>query len=537
MFTLSFKNIIKICCILFLLLILILPSLIDFLSITPYGNTLECKKTYFPLLNSYNLKSTEISIYPGIGNIKCLGSLNPNNEIIKSQRFYTLLKTLSFSILLIPFKKDYYFKYGFFGLISILISFRYNPDFSYWMLLKEYLLIVIFFELHHKTNLSNKLDDLSRIFYFFICTLVTIFLFFFGWKEVWKYLGIPSLSPTLLDLNIIATSTQSYLSGFNPYLENPFDAKDRLFSYPKIWLSIGEFLQLSEDINFYLFGFLMIIFFLAIVYFLIHKYKSFYILVFFLSFPSFGAIERGQTDLLIFILIFFALYSKPIFQYLILSITVVLKFYPILVFSKFIKKDITSIFKIGSIFLYMLFKYSEIELITKNLKTQYLNSFGLNSTYMVFSNLIVDDYLIFLSTTFIAMFFCYSYLKKSNDNFASLVSINLEKKIDSLFFAGISLYVGLFLVTSSYDYRLIFLFFCIPYLIKKKNSLSNLILGLIILASQTDLFLFHFGYYGAILNTLFKFALFILLISIIIDYFYKHLIFNSKYVKNFMKPI
>jgi hypothetical protein len=55
----------------------------------------------------------------------------------------------------------------------------------------------------------------------------------------------------------------------------------------------------------------------------------------------------------------------------------------------------------------------------------------------------------------------------------------------SLFLAGASIYVGTFIFSSNFDYRLMFLIFCVPFLEARRFPFSSLLVVLIIVAMNT----------------------------------------------------
>ena len=511
--------------ILILFIILFLPSIIGLLNIKDLPIIDTCNNLSIFSINNYMLESKEVSIFPETQNISCLGKLTNDNQILKSQKFFILLKLFNYLILSLLFKKSSTREFLLLSVISVLISLRYNPDISYWYLLKEYLIIITCLGLFKNINLISKLDNLSKYLFMLFSFSLLGSLALHGWTSVWKYLGVPTLQPIFLDLNIIATSTESYLLGFDPYVYNPADIKGRLFMYPKIWLDIGELFQLTTQTMYYAFAIGMISMFSLIVYFLIIKENSFIILLLFFSFSSLLAIERGQNDLLIFSLIFIGIsIKKPFLKYLILFLSTVLKIYPIFAFSRYLKANYRSFFQISLVIAYLIFIYDQLIAISNNAKTDYWISFGLSSFYEVFRNIIVDNYYVFvLFVIFVSIIYFYITKKHFND-FSFLSYIKIDQPSDSLFLASISIYVGIYLIASSYDYRLIFLILCIPYLLKNKNILNNFVILFIIFSSNADIFIYYFGYYGAILTNLIKFILFIIFSTTLYKYIFNILI-------------
>ena len=87
------------------------------------------------------------------------------------------------------------------------------------------------------------------------------------------------------------------------------------------------------------------------------------------------------------------------------------------------------------------------------------------------------------------------------------------------FFLGACIYVGTFLLSSNWDYRLIFLIMCIPYFVLFKNKLLKYaLLGCLFLACSQLLLFNILGYFGLMVNILAKSTLFVLLASMLLSF-------------------
>lgn len=505
--------------IVFLILLLFFTNLINILPLSENQENQDCERVNYFMTSLANVEIEEVSIYPEFEKIKCLGKIK-DNKLIKSQNFYSVIKFFNYLTLFLLFIKKPFLNIYLLGAFSLLISLKYNPDISYWYLLKEYLLIVIFFQLNNsskKLNINNWDKYALRSFYI-ICTIVTLAIYIKDWKSVWRYLGVPSLSPTMVDLHAIGGATLSYLDGHDPHYFNPGDPKGRLFTHPNIWTKIGDYLSLNENFNLYIFGAFMIFLYLCINLFLLQKNQSIVLLFAMISYPAFFAIERGQNDLLIFSMVFIGLNLNRKFRFIALWLATILKIYPIFVFSRYVQKNLVILLPLSIGLLTLLMNINEILIISDISPKTYWSSFGVGSMNIFFKEYIFNNnsllYALVISSTAV----CYIYLNKNFDKF---YTINLNYKNDSIFFAGLSIYVGLFFFTSSYDYKLIFLILCIPYLISKKNKYSTYMLLLILLSSNVDLFLYHFGIVGVIIDLILKFLLFICFSTIFLNYLRK----------------
>lgn len=505
--------------IVFLVLLLFIANLFSILPLPETEDTINCEPVNYFMSNFKDVEIKEVSIYPEIENIKCLGKIK-DNRIIKSTNFYLLMKFLNYLTLFLLFIRKPDLNFLLFGTLTLLISLKFNPDISYWHMLKEYLLFFVIFQLNNSSEKSILInwDKYVLKLYFIIISIISFVIYLYDWKSIWKYLGVPSLSPSMIDLHAIGGATISYLDGYDPHYFNPGDPKGRLFTHPNIWTKIGEYLGLNNDFNLYIFGAFMIFMYLTVNLLLIQKNPSFVLLMGIISYPTFFAIERGQNDLLMFVLIYIGLNLNKSFRFIVLWLATILKIYPIFVFSHYFKKQLGILIPLSIGFLTLLLNINEIIVISDISPQTYWSSFGVGSMNIltkeyIFNNLYLLYFLIIFSTIT-----TYIYLNKKFDR---VFNLDIDNKKDSVFFAGVSIYIGLFFFTSSYDYKLIFLILCIPYLVFQKNKYSNYMLSLILLSSNEDLFSYHFGINGVFIVIIFKFILFICFSTIFLNYIKK----------------
>ena len=114
-----------------------------------------------------------------------------------------------------------------------------------------------------------------------------------------------------------------------------------------------------------------------------------------------------------------------------------------------------------------------------------------------------------------------------------------EKKLNetnlnnsNIFLLGGGIFIFTFIINTHHDYRMMFLIFCVPLLLKLKNSFLKLFsLLILILSLELQRLLFLFGFYGGLINSVAKLTLFY-----IIGIFYIHLLYSFMN-KNFLKEI
>jgi len=357
--------------------------------------------------------------------------------------------------------------------------------------------------------------------------------------KIFSFYNIDHLTPSFADFRSYQALPLTIEKGLDPYINHEYDPWKRPFNLPIIWFYISKYLNLINEINFKIFVFLYISLFIFCVIQIIELTENIIgkILVILAAFSasSILALERGNTDLLIFSLVFIACIQKKFFLSLFILITAsILKLFPI--FSFIInfenkKKVFLSILGILLVFFILL---SDLKYFFYNTHSTFNTglTFGIRPIILGFFkslerlglNTIEINNLYFIIGYFFILFFSlllFSFFLIKNKKRQSVDFINLKNK---LFLAGSSIYCCSFIFFSSFDYRLIFLIMTIPYLADKTNLIKKMILILILLStnflafytfasSQND-----FMYIG-ILNHISKLSLFILVLHELSKFF------------------
>ncbi len=300
------------------------------------------------------------------------------------------------------------------------------------------------------------------------------------WINIWSILKIPYQLPVFSDADSINKALLSLKQGYNPYIENPNDISGSKYIYPKTWLYIFEFLNLSNQYYFKAFCFFTFtLYFYSILDIAIRtNSKLFYafVILFLISKINLLLLERLNIDIVIFVLCWLIVYFNKFFVKAVLYIfSFSLKIYPFFSILLFIesKKKFYFILTI-SILLFVLFK-DQILLIKSNLiPYAMLIAYGFETLargvyhYSINFNLFIsdDNYLIFKNIfiffggIYSVIIFILSY--RSEKKLAN-TTLNFEEKA---FLVGGGIYVGTYLVSTNIDFRLIFLLFTIPLFIK-----------------------------------------------------------------------
>jgi hypothetical protein len=355
--------------------------------------------------------------------------------------------------------------------------------------------------------------------YLLVVTSVVISIVVFGWTATWNFLGVPAMEPYFADLRTIQGAIASDALGLNPQATNPGDPWDRRMNYPLIWLTVAQALQLNNELHFLIFGLVIVTTFIAATLYLLNRFTSTLLLACLLSGSTLLALERGNNDLLVFSLVFlFALISSRWgMAYLTIATSIKLFGFLALVGGNPRISQIASIIGLQIISLVVLIpQISDIS--SGNTATGVL-SYGLLTTVSIATDVLqglelsyvmkvaLGIILIVAGTASLLLIKKFARVPKS----AALVEIEEAKR--RFFLAGAGIYCGTYFLTSSWDYRLIFLVLCIPFLRSVEGFLYSKLLPIFILLSM-NYFLLSMAlpnYLAAAINQLSKAAVFLIL--------------------------
>jgi len=155
-------------------------------------------------------------------------------------------------------------------------------------------------------------------------------IIYLGWNVTWAFLKIPSMMPVFADMRSVQGGLLTSYQGLNPQVINPGDPWQRTMNYPSIWIKIAHLLQLDNEINFFIFMLIIVTLFLFSCLSILFRFPSALNLLVMFSGATLLAVERGNNDLLVFSLLYFAtLASNDHLASLAFLISAVLKIYPI----------------------------------------------------------------------------------------------------------------------------------------------------------------------------------------------------------------
>lgn len=306
--------------------------------------------------------------------------------------------------------------------------------------------------------------------FIFVWTSIWLSVVYFGWKTTWKSLYLPTSLPVFLDMRTVQGSLFSIEDGFDPQLTNPGDPLNRVMNYPLIWVEIAEFFQLNNEINFLLFTSSCIIAYLICCFLLLRDFPSFYILIAMFSGASLLAVERGNNDLIVFTLLFIGIYtSQDYVRYSTFLLAAVLKIYPTFAILTFAKKSRELFILAFLIIAYFAYIGSELKMIQSGNSALGSHSYGLINVFRWISSHGISsgaETTIIVLVVPASLLFVITLTKKVHVNQPEQRTHEAD-----LFITGGAIFTFTYLVTCNWDYRLIFLLFCIPYILSIKNNL------------------------------------------------------------------
>jgi len=343
-----------------------------------------------------------------------------------------------------------------------------------------------------------------------LCILVV------GWTSTWKAINVPTVSPPFGDMRSVQGSVYSFSQGFNPQINNPGDPRNTRMNYPLVWASIAKTLRLQSEFNYLVFVITGIGVFLLCCYLIICSAPSTWTLAFVFSGATLLAVERGNNDIIIFSLLYFAACYPIILGIPLMLIAILLKIYPVLALPAFVQnKKIFWALMTGS-FLSIIYMLPEFSAIRSGTPISYSSSYGSSSiAAAVQQHLGIEFSSIAISFVLVLVSIIGGCLTNANK---SLLLKSFNKKIDALFVVGSCIYVGTFLLSSNWDYRLVFLLFCVPYLLGLENKIMRYVSLVGILLSMNLMSLnAMLGKLGTGLNILSKTVLFVLLCAMLVN--------------------
>lgn len=339
----------------------------------------------------------------------------------------------------------------------------------------------------------------------------------YGYVQTWKLWHIPAKKTPFLDFRLIPGSAETFRSGIDPAISNPNDPSHRLFNYPKIWYWLFS-LKISQDDTIWISIVLIVLFFIILFAFpeKIRVRDALILLVFIFSPACMLLYERGNVDLIFFILCGLTILTAsrwPVAASAILLIASFFKLFPFLGIAVFIQENKKRFYALFGAVAAIFFLYLLLNI--ESLKASWqLTERG---TYVSYGAAVIFDllhayaryYLLKIvpegqvQTVMIFIPYLFAFLLLAAILFLAVKNqfpfpVVSERNLGA-FRLGAAIYAGTFLLGNNWDYRLAFLLFVIPQLSQWFSASSGkyrwLFLGVfaVILASCWDTFIFYYA--------------------------------------------
>ena len=303
-----------------------------------------------------------------------------------------------------------------------------------------------------------------------------------GLNPFLKTVGVVPLHVPFGDFRTISAGVQFYEQGGDPYADGRYDFMGREFNYPPIWLNLS-FLGVSPEAVSYIYFIFASLFSLALLFlFWRADYAGWYLsFLFILSPPVLLALERCNNDLLMFFLIVLGIWigrktvgKLPNFLcgVLILCATF-LKVFPVFAFYCLVRENWKASLRLLVPFgiisgAYFVSIKTILDLIKENTPWSLYLSFGVNVIPEYFADkfsgvaLFQGSLLLVLAWVFAAAGIVLAYQIGRQAIFTD----DLDEYDATLFRTGGAIYIAVFLLGSSYDYRLMFLLLTLPFALR-----------------------------------------------------------------------
>jgi len=349
-----------------------------------------------------------------------------------------------------------------------------------------------------------------------ICATLSFFFIILSfypnyWLNFFGFLFIPPQVPGFSDFWVHIKFLECKELGLTLYENCPeviFGSKYN--THPSLWIKIFEFLKLKNFFNLNFLVFFILMFYFSSLFYLSKFVLNFKDKVVFLlatfSTSNLLLVERLATDCVIFLLLFFLTTKIRFFiKYFLFFFAIMLKIYPVFALPIFCHNKKKFFIAIAICCFSLFFLWDDIVNINKNL-VEFSRAYGYGSrsiskgiylflkhyNYLIIENYnILKNLIIFLFLSFFFLIFCSTFFKKKFKKLNEK-DIFLKKKLE-LFLLGSSIFIFTFIFGSSADYRLIFLFFVLPYVLNFYRVKNKIVFLFCLFVSLNSLF-FEKGY-------------------------------------------
>jgi len=287
-------------------------------------------------------------------------------------------------------------------------------------------------------------------------------------------------------MRTVQAAPSAVAKGFNPQVQNPTDPWRRTMNYPRVWLWIANGLNLPAEQNYLLFVGAYVATFIGCIAVLLRKFPSLTLLMLAFSSSVLLCIERGNNDLVTFILIFLASFSvsSSLLTAILMLIAGLLKIYPAVAVLPLFRRRRDWVYPIAITACVALSLYGQVG-VKSPVSTGI--AYGIPSLAARFAQtqnihmplwLLAGIHLVIP----LCVLFVFGVPKKIRAVYIEQQIGEVERR---LFLSGALIYTFTFLAASNFDYRLIYLLLCVPYLLRLPHrALRAVVSALLVIASN-----------------------------------------------------
>jgi hypothetical protein len=294
-----------------------------------------------------------------------------------------------------------------------------------------------------------------------------------GWTAFWTPLHVQTMSPPFADLRSIQGGLVSLARGFWPQRVNPGDPWGRTMDYPSVWLWLARVLRFRNEAAFLAFGTSSVLLFVGACTYLLARYPSWIMLLGAVSPAALLAIERGNTDMLAFVLLLACAGLGRLQSSVLFFIATGIKIFPGFVLHvPAVQRDWRrlALYAVGALAAGLLLR-NQLPIIFHGNTAVGALSYGAPTLIWPLEHvairagvpgpvLLVAAVMVMAAALVLAFKVC-----------------PIEAPTDAhsrvLFLTGSSIYIYSYLFAANWDYRLIFLLPCLPYLRRALGSYGH----------------------------------------------------------------
>jgi hypothetical protein len=298
--------------------------------------------------------------------------------------------------------------------------------------------------------------------------------------DIWHLWNIPNMHPVFYDLWYLLVGIESSAKGQNTQLA-PFDL---VGGYPKIW-AVFALLGLNSNDTFWLALVIIFLFWLSVFFFArgVDGYTAVWMSALIFSPAAMLCYERANLDLVIFVLLSAALVLDQFSRLLsfgLVSLAAILKVYPVLGFVYLLKASrdrflLWAGIGVGVFIVYAVSIGHALQGIVSYIPRDSLFNYGAEvvgfrifeiSGSKMLSNIgVLLAYLLVYLLIMVALYLSHRVSNRP---------VVADSRFMDGFRIGALFYIGTFIEGNSFNYRLIFLIFCLPQIIIWMGTLGSL---------------------------------------------------------------